>query len=279
MNDRQFRLLLDEFGLSWSGYRKVRKGVKRRIRRHMGRLGCHTVDSYLAVLASDTAAREACQIYLTVSISRFFRDRELWDVLQSDTLPKLIEQRPETVRVWFGGCASGEEVYSLKIVWEALGSVYAPLPGLAITATDLNPSILIRAQAGRYPPSSLRELPAPLKNHCFRHKPDQNRYMVKHRLKQGIDWRAHDLLSAPPGDGFNLIFLRNNLLTYYRESVTIPAGQRIAAALADDGFLVAGSHEKPPASIGGLRPQGGLAYLFQKKGNVDIGDDAAYFLI
>ena len=81
MDDRQFRRLLHHLGLSWTGYRKVRKGVKRRISRQMQGLNCPDMAGYLHVPKRDTEAGDECRRLMTVSISRFFRDRRLWDLL------------------------------------------------------------------------------------------------------------------------------------------------------------------------------------------------------
>lgn len=113
MDDQQFRQLLKYFGLSWRGYRKVRKGVKKRIRRHMNVLGCHDISAYLLELDRSDKLRHECELLMTVSISRFFRDGKLWEVLQTGILPGLIEKSVEKMRVWSAGCASGEEVYSI----------------------------------------------------------------------------------------------------------------------------------------------------------------------
>ena len=86
MDDHQFRRLLHHLGLSWTGYRKVRKGVKRRISHHMLRLDCPDMAGYLHVLERNTETKAECKRLMTVSISRFFRDRRLWDLLQEEIL-------------------------------------------------------------------------------------------------------------------------------------------------------------------------------------------------
>jgi len=110
MDDLQFQELLQYLGLSWRGYRKVRKGVKKRIRRHMHLLGCHDVSEYLAELEKDDDVKKQCELMMTVSISRFFRDQMLWQVLENEILPGLIQVYKEKLLVWSAGCACGEEV-------------------------------------------------------------------------------------------------------------------------------------------------------------------------
>ena len=159
MDDHQFHQILQHLGLSWAGYRKVRKGVKKRIRRHMQILYCTNMAEYLLELDRNDEARDECKRLMTVSISRFFRDQRLWELLQNEILPVLIEKYSDKTRVWSAGCASGEEVYSFKILWDYLATSNSHLPGLEITATDMNPEYIKRAEDGVYSDSSLKEVP------------------------------------------------------------------------------------------------------------------------
>ena len=111
MDDIQFKLLLDRLGYSWAGYRKVRKGVKKRIRRHMRRLGCRDIIAYLNLLQVQSDSRQECELLMTVPISRFFRDRRLWLMLENRWLPDILAGNHSQIAVWSAGCACGEEVY------------------------------------------------------------------------------------------------------------------------------------------------------------------------
>jgi chemotaxis protein methyltransferase CheR len=86
MHDHQCRILLHHPGLSWTGYRKVRKGVKRRISRHMLGLNCSDMAGYLHELDRSTEAKAEGKRLMTVSGSRFFRDSRWWDLLYEKIL-------------------------------------------------------------------------------------------------------------------------------------------------------------------------------------------------
>lgn len=264
MDDLQFRQLLDYFGLSWQGYRRVRKGVKKRISRHMSDLGCQNMADYLIELATNKDAQQICECLMTVSISRSFRDRKLWEILQSDILPKFIERLQGQITVWVAGCASGEEVYSLRIIWEDLRPAYLHLPNMEILATDLNPQYLERAKTGAYPSSSLKELSEKLRSRYFHKQTEKKLYLVKTLLKDGIVWKNHNLLNDPPGGQFDLIFLRNNLLTYYNDVAKMTALKKVIDSLSDNGFLVIGSHEKLPFDNMSVFSMAQLPYMFRK---------------
>ncbi len=272
MDDTQFRQLLESLGLSWKGYRKVRKGVKKRVARHMRRLGCASLREYLRWLEQREAVRRECDRLMGVCISRFFRDLRLWEILENQILPQLLDTHEkrtihqDRINVWSAGCACGEEVYSLKILWERLGRSCLHSPMLGVTATDLNPLSLKRAKDAYYPQSSLKEVPENLKATCFQAEPGKKGFRVNPALKGGIKWLEHDFFSGPPGPSFHLIFIRNNLLTYYQDERVEPALQKITDALSPCGYMIIGSHEDLPFQVSGLKPHPSLSYAFRKEG-------------
>jgi chemotaxis protein methyltransferase CheR len=231
----------------------------------MQQLGCKDLSVYLLELDKSEKARRQCERMMTVSISRFFRDRKLWDILEKEILPQLIQGHRDKVEIWFAGCACGEEVYSLKILWENLMTSCIHLPKLGITATDMNPIYLQRAKAAIYPPSSLKEVPDPFRSTYFRKKAGRELYEVEISLRKGIIWQTHHLRSDPPGSQFHLIFLRNNLLTYYQDEFKRPAFERVMNCLSAGGFLIIGSHEKLPLERPDLLSLSSLSYVFKKR--------------
>ena len=265
MDDQQFRQLLSQFGFSWDGYRKVRRGVKKRVTRHMQQMDCRTMQAYFSLLNQNKEAKKHFNCLMTVSISRFFRDRQLWDVLGAEILPWLIQEGHKRVKVWSAGCACGEEAYSLRILWEMIGQHYHRLPELEVLATDVNPIYLDKARTGVYSRSSLKELPEAIVAQFFLSVRAEKSYKVSERLKEGIIWRGHNLLFDFPGAKFHLVFLRNGLLTYYEDELEIPAFQRVLDSIARSGFLVIGSHEKIPVGNWGLVPTGLNPHIYQKK--------------
>ena len=264
MDDQQFQQLLNHLQLSWPGYRKVRKGAKKRIGRHMRDLGSNSMQLYLEQLTKDSEAKKQCELLMSVSISRFFRDRKLWQVIEEQILPALIEKCGGSLKAWSVGCACGEEVYTLKIIWEQIRLTFRNLPKLEITATDLNPLVLERARNGKYPRSSIREVTEDLMALYFYTKKGGKQFKIKDMLKSGIKWIEQDFFTDPPGSGFHLIFVRNNLLTYYQDKRVKPVLSKIVKSLDMGGYLVIGSHEKLPFQISNLQPLASVPYVFIK---------------
>ena len=321
MDDQQFRQLLIHFQYSWSGYRKVRKGVKKRINRHMHQLGCRNMDAYLATLDQSHKTRKECELLLTVSISRFFRDRKFWHTLEKKLLPELLElqqrayspqltQRSEDpasgtaglaseskisripysrcealphgrtfpdacgrilpsragkVKVWSAGCACGDEVYSFKIVWQGLKESYDNIPKLEVLATDINPVYLERARAGVYSTGSLKEVKKELISKYFLQQRSKNQYAIKTALAKDVAFKVHYLLLDPPGSNFDIIFLRNNILTYYQDRLKKKALNNVLKSLAPSGLLVIGSHETLPYARHDLVRVAPHPFVFRKR--------------
>jgi len=92
------------------------------------------------------------------------------------------------------------------------------------------------------------------------------RYTLKSEIREGIVWRVHQLLSDPPYIAFDLIFLRNNLLTYYGDEIKIPAIGKVVTSLSPGGFLIIGCNEILPIEVVDLRPWGESTIIFQKQG-------------
>jgi chemotaxis protein methyltransferase CheR len=216
----------------------------------MKSLGCSSIEEYLDILNENRAEQEVLQFFLRITISRFFRDRELWTSLTEYVFPYLLEQN-DALKIWCAGCSCGEEVYSLKILhqmhWAACSSI-------EILATDANDACLERAQKGIYQKSSLREVEPTLFSTCFHQSAHRNEFTINRRLMKGITWKHHDFFSALPDRGFHAVFLRNNLLTYHSPGVQAIVLGRILQSLIPGGFLVVGSHETLPPQPFNLSP-------------------------
>ena len=263
MEDTQFRRIIDRFGYSWAGYRRVRKGVKKRLSRRMQEIRCSNIDAYIDQIKQNREEWLHFERLMTVSISRFFRDRELWKIMQEQILPYLIHKKSRTIKVWFAGCASGEEVYTFKILWENLRRADTHTPDILILATDMNPDYLRRAKEAVYTHSSIKNITGTIRSAYFKTY-SRGRFVLNPEIKDGIVWQVHQLLSEHPGIIFDLIFLRNNLLTYYLDEIKIPAVKRLVKNLSTGGFFIIGKHERLPNEVVELKPYETSTIIFRK---------------
>jgi chemotaxis protein methyltransferase CheR len=240
---------LPQMGLRWSGYRRVRSQVCKRIDRRMGALKLPGVAGYKAYLTDHAGEWSALEALCTIPISRFYRDRAIFDALGAQILPELAERATRTpveVRCWSAGCASGEEPYSMSLVWDRCVQPRYPGVHLAIVATDVDEHLLERARAARYSKSSLRELPAAWIDQAFEYR--DGCYRLRDRWKACVEFQYQDIRREQPPGEFDLILCRNVAFTYFSQAVQRDVLARLEECLRAGGFLVVGRHEALPSS-------------------------------
>ena len=236
---------LPRMGLRWRGFRKVRRQVCRRISDREAELSITSLSDYRDYLLQNpsecTHLRHCCR----VTISRFYRDRAIFNALRWEVLPNLLKSHAylEPLRVWSCGCASGEEVYTLRLIWEKLAHKECTLD---IVATDTDVELLRRAEAGLYSESSLRELPGIWKAHYF--EPREGRYRIRDSLRISITWLEQDVLNETPVGPFDLVMCRYLVFTYYDLALQGTILSRIAKLLNPGGALILGQTEELPQS-------------------------------
>jgi chemotaxis protein methyltransferase CheR len=157
-----------------------------------------------------------------------------------------------TIHCWSAGCASGEEPYSIAILWAKRVQPAFPRARLRIVATDTDAQVLRRAREARYPAGTLRELPAALVEASFRPGPDG--YLLRPELREDIEFLRQDLRLEQPHERFHLVLCRNLAFTYFDPALQRVVLDRIAERTLPNGFLVLGHHESIPPEATGWVP-------------------------
>lgn len=212
---------------------------------------------YRAKLEADPREWQVLDGLCRITISRFYRDERTFDALRGVVLPQIAmramaEERKG--RIWSAGCASGEEPYSVKVLWDLEVSPRFPKASLGIVATDMDETLLDRARRACYPKTSLRELPPELAAQAFREINDF--WCLKPAHRQGVLFLQQDVRQEAPPGRFDLVLCRNLAFTYFAPALQEAVLERIAASLQPRGFLVIGSHEHLPGSMAQWRPSG-----------------------
>jgi chemotaxis protein methyltransferase CheR len=258
------RWALPRLRLRWPGFRRVRRQVCRRVGRRLRELGLPDAPAYRAHLEAHPAEWERLDALCRISISRFFRDRSVFAALGARVLPVLAAraraQGRDELRAWSAGCASGEEAYSLAILWGASAPAGARL---RIVATDADPQLLGRARRARYPASSLAELPPGQREAAFERRGAL--YGLRAPLREGVELRCQDVRREAPEGSFDLVLCRNLAFTYFEPALQAEVLARILAALRPGGALVIGLHESLPESAPGLAPWPGARAVYEKR--------------
>jgi len=244
---------LPRLGLRWAGFRKVRGQVCKRIRRRLKDLDLGELDAYRGYLAEHADEWRRLDGFCRITISRFNRDRGVFEALASGPLPVFAgraaaERRP--LAAWSAGCASGEEAYTLKLMWDF--DLGARFPGTAIDilATDCDAVLLRRAREACYPGGSLRELPTRWRAAAFERR--NGAYCLCADFRSGIAFRKQDLRTRMPGGSFDLILCRNLAFTYFAPPLQERVLHRLLRRLRSGGALVIGGHETLPGKAARL---------------------------
>jgi chemotaxis protein methyltransferase CheR len=172
----------------------------------------------------------------------FFRDLAAFRQFETLGLQRLHTARADTkrLRIWSAGCSTGQEAYTLAMIFADRPDHWADW-SIEIVATDLSPTAVARARAGRYSQFEIqRGLPVAQMLRCFDQQGDE--WQVSSGLRDRVRFRVHNLLGVPPAGLFDAVLCRNVLL-YFSADVRGLVFGRIASAMPDDGLLMLGAGE------------------------------------
>jgi chemotaxis protein methyltransferase CheR len=247
---------LPRLGLRWPGYRKVRRLLGKRLNRRLAELGLADLCAYRTLLINAPAEWARLDAICRIPISRFYRDRGVFDVIARQLLPKVAAMASArgdgAVKCWSAGCASGEEPYSLVIAWRFCAAHDWPATKLTVVATDADETMIGRAEAACYARSSLKDLPPGwVERAFFRRGP---LFCLAPEFRQGVELVLQDIRQAMPAGPFDLILCRNLVFTYFDQALQRRIAGQLRERLRWGGFLVLGSHETLSAGTDGFAP-------------------------
>jgi len=157
--------------------------------------------------------------------------------------------------IWSAGCASGEEPYTLALMFALGDTPKNCVPD--ILATDADPHLLVRARRGCYPGSSLRELPVKWRA-AFERSGDEFCLSPEYRIP--VRFLAQDIRQGFPVGRFDLVLCRNLVFTYFQAPLQAVIAGRLAEVLVPGGLLLLGSHESLSEAVSGLAQEGPWLY-------------------
>ncbi|MCQ4207133.1 CheR family methyltransferase [Streptomyces longispororuber] len=232
--------LRDARGFDFSGYK--RSSLGRRIRKRMSDVGIDSYDDYRDQLETNAGEFGALFNTILINVTSVFRDADAWTFLQREVVPELLAQvgGDEEIRVWSAGCSSGEEAYSLAIMFaEALGLEEA-LNRVKIYGTDVDDEALRDARSGLYPAKTLEPLAPELRDKYFEQNGSQ--YSFRSDLRRRVIFGRHDITRDAPISRLDLLVCRNTLM-YFNVEAQTQIIDRFHFALREGGFLFLGKAE------------------------------------
>jgi len=236
---RIFQLLQEESGSDFSNYKQTT--LARRLHRRMTVNKLEELDDYILLLERSHDEREALFKDILISVTSFFRDPEAFEKLREIIRTIVLNaNRSEGIRVWIPGAATGEEAYSIAILFEEVMHAENILLPFQIFATDLDTAALAKGRRATYSANLLRDVPAHIVQEYFIRKDDT--FQVVKRIRERVVFARQDVIKDPPFSRIDLISCRN-LLIYL-----VPGAQKrlfsmFHYVLKKTGYLFLGKSE------------------------------------
>ncbi|WP_082659680.1 CheR family methyltransferase [Aureimonas sp. AU40] len=234
------RVIRTTIGHDFSGYKRTT--LVRRVERRMHVLGIDTGRAYLARIRSDGVECDALFRDLLINVTRFFRDVEAFETLRVRVIEPLVRahETEEDIRVWVSGCSSGEEAYSVAMLFAEAARVLGVPPAVQIFATDIDEQMLQIAREGSYPASALADIPASLRERYT--MPHAERFTIVSEIRDLIRFSNHSVVKDPPFSRIDLVSCRN-LLIYFDDRLQQSVLPLFHYALRPGGTLFLGPSE------------------------------------
>lgn len=254
-------------GIDFSDYKPTT--VMRRIDRRMQVRHTPELYQYYDLLEHDRNEIITLRREMLISVTSFFRDPETFNVLAESVIAPMVSDRPpnEPIRVWIAGVATGEEAYTIGMLFIEAFERERRWPNLKIFATDVDQSCVETASVGQYPESAAAELSPERLERFFIKQGD--RFVIKNELRQCIVFARHNLLADPPFTKMDLVVCRNTLI-YFNSAAQEHALRSLQYAIREGGALLLGSSESLSTSTEGLQTISAKHKLFRRVGAMSL---------
>jgi two-component system, chemotaxis family, CheB/CheR fusion protein len=229
-----------QMGLDFTGYKTPM--LYRRVRRRQGLSHVGDLAAYLQLLEQSTAEVQALASDFLISVTEFFREPHAWEVLAQDAVPIVLERRRpgDAVRVWVPACATGEEAYSLAMVFLEHPALVERRLKLQVFATDIDKQALAAARRGHYRKSIEHTVSPQRLQRFFEESP--HGYQVSKALREVVTFAPQNVITDPPFSRMDIVSCRN-LLIYMQPPLQRRVLEMFHFSLRPGGLLVLGKSE------------------------------------
>ena len=266
-DDAQLAQLIDllrfQAGHNFASYKKAT--ILRRVGRRMTLAGVQGIHDYLEFLRRNKTELDLLVKDLCIHVTSFFRDPEAFEALATTVVAELVHHQAgdQPIRIWVPGCSSGEEAYSIAILFFEAFAAANRVPKFQIFASDVSPEAVDIARGGVYRDAIKAEVSEERLGRFFTH--GTSGYRVIRELRDAVVFTVQDVLIDPPFSQLDLISCRN-LLIY----LLPPEQERLLAlfhfALREGGFLFLGTAETAGKFANGFEPVAGARRVFRRVG-------------
>ncbi len=237
---RILMLIRKRTGVDLSGYKE--STIVRRIERRMGITLTDSFETYLDLLSEQPTEVTTLFKEILIGVTKFFRDPEAFEAIKTDAIPQIVESTTEQtpIRLWVPGCSTGEEAYSLAILFAEYLEQHGIQRQVRIFATDIDRDAIQFASEGLYAESIAADASVERLRKYFVRKGDS--YQISPDIRQSVIFAYHNVFSDPPFRRVHLVSCRN-LLIYLQASLQQRVLSNFAFSLEIGGYLMLGSSE------------------------------------
>jgi chemotaxis protein methyltransferase CheR len=216
--------------------------LKRRLAVRLRACQLSSYQEYAQKLAQDPSEYPKLLDSLTINVTNFYRNSETFSVVSSKVFPLLLagSDSVRDLTVWSAGCSSGEEPYSMAILWREFSGNKLSMPEFRVIATDIDLVSLEKARKGIYDQNSMNEIPPGLVKKYFNFTGPS--YVLSEEIKRIVEFRHLDLFEPPQVSELDMIFCRN-VLIYFSRPTQEAIFESFRKSLRPGGFLVLGKVE------------------------------------
>ena len=247
--EKVFVLLRSQTGNDFSQYKRTT--IYRRVERRMGVHQLDKVEQYVRLLRDSPEEVELLAKELLIGVTHFFREPEVWEQLRSELVALLGSpgHGGATLRAWVLGCSTGEEAYSLAMVFKEAADRLAPFErrSLQVFATDLDGDAIEKARSGLFPVAIAADVSPERLGRFF--VQEELGYRVTSELRRMVVFARHNVLTDPPFTKLDLLSCRN-LLIYLSADLQKRLMPLFHHCLNPSGLLLLGSAETIGQSSG-----------------------------
>jgi two-component system CheB/CheR fusion protein len=261
--DKVLMLLRAHTRQDFSLYKK--STIYRRIERRMGIHQIETIAGYVGFLQENPHETELLFKELLIGVTSFFRDPDSWEALKTEAIPSIMNQRQsgETLRAWVAGCSTGEEAYSLAIVFKEAVEMLHPqgLWRLQIFATDLDKDAIELARQGFYPTNIAADVsPDRLRRFFIQ---EEHGWRICREIREMVVFAPQNVIMDPPFTRIDILVCRN-LMIYWEQELQKKLLPLFHYSLNPGGVLFLGSAETVGSYSTFFEPISGKIRLFRK---------------
>lgn len=235
-----YNIIKKQYSIDFSLYKQ--STVLRCIDRRMRINRIQDPDLYLGLLEDSPEEAEGLYNSLLIGATRFFRDEEAFIVIKNKVIPEIFSGKPDdsTIRIWVAGCSTGEEAYSLAILFREYMDTIHRNVNVIIFATDIDNNAIEYASQGIYPDSISCDVSPERLDRYFIKKKDV--YQVSKTIREMVVFSFHNVISNPPFSRIDFLSCRN-LLIYFQPTLQLRIMSVFQFALEANGYMFLGTSE------------------------------------